>query len=116
MDIVLRSTLGRAVGWTSKHVKGAYLHTIFLLTIVLSSCSFLGLSKRKYASATSGVPVSIIDLPETHLMLRDTCRNFAENELKPIAGAVDKNHQFPPELVRDCFNLVSVVAVSVMIL
>ncbi|GAV05877.1 hypothetical protein RvY_15940 [Ramazzottius varieornatus] len=56
--------------------------------------------KRRFASATLGAPISIIDLPETHLMLRDTCRNFAENELKPVAAAVDKNHQFPPELVR----------------
>ena len=30
------------------------------------------------------------DLPETHQMLKDTCRQFAEAELWPIAGKIDK--------------------------
>ena len=30
------------------------------------------------------------DLPETHQMLRDTCRQFAEGELWPIATQIDK--------------------------
>ena len=30
------------------------------------------------------------DLPETHQMLKDTCRQFAEAELWPIAGEIDK--------------------------
>ena len=30
------------------------------------------------------------ELPETHQMLRDTCRQFAEAELWPIAGKCDK--------------------------
>ena len=33
---------------------------------------------------------TLIDLPETHQMLKDTCRQFAENELWPIAGPIDK--------------------------
>ena len=53
------------------------------------------------ASTASG-PVSIIDLPDTHQMLRDTCRNFADSQLKPIAGAIDKEHRFPKEQV--CFS------------
>lgn len=39
-------------------------------------------------------------LPETHQMLRQTCRDFAENELKPIAANLDKEHKFPLEQVR----------------
>ena len=39
-------------------------------------------------------------LPETHQMLRDTCRQFAENELWPIAGHIDKNCEFPTEAIR----------------
>jgi len=39
-------------------------------------------------------------LPEEHEMLRETCRNFADNELKPIAGMLDKEHQYPAETVR----------------
>jgi len=38
-------------------------------------------------------------LPETHQMLKDTCRQFAEAELWPIAGAIDKACQFPAEQV-----------------
>uniref|UniRef100_A0A0B7AAN1 Short-chain specific acyl-CoA dehydrogenase, mitochondrial n=1 Tax=Arion vulgaris TaxID=1028688 RepID=A0A0B7AAN1_9EUPU len=43
---------------------------------------------------------SLIDLPETHSLLRKTCRDFAENELTPIAGQLDKEHRFPKEQVK----------------
>ncbi|XP_077995488.1 short-chain specific acyl-CoA dehydrogenase, mitochondrial-like [Glandiceps talaboti] len=43
---------------------------------------------------------SLIDLPETHDMLRKTCRDFADNELKPIAGMLDKEHKYPVEQVK----------------
>lgn len=33
-------------------------------------------------------------------MLRNTCREFAENELMPIAGQLDKEHRFPAEQVK----------------
>ncbi|XP_054938702.1 short-chain specific acyl-CoA dehydrogenase, mitochondrial-like [Physeter macrocephalus] len=36
-----------------------------------------------------------VELPETHQMLRQTCRDFAEKELFPIAAQVDKEHRFP---------------------
>ena len=36
-----------------------------------------------------GVP-SFTELPDTHQMLRDTCRQFAEAELWPIATEIDK--------------------------
>lgn len=39
-------------------------------------------------------------LPESHQMLRDTCRSFANNELKPVAAEVDREHRFPAEQVR----------------
>ena len=38
--------------------------------------------------------------PETHQMLRKTCRDFADNELVPIAGSLDKNKTYPAEQVR----------------
>jgi butyryl-CoA dehydrogenase len=34
-------------------------------------------------------------LSETHQMLRQTCRDLAEKELKPIAAALDREHRFP---------------------
>ncbi len=36
---------------------------------------------------------------ETHAMLRKTCRDFAEKELKPIAAALDREHRYPTEQV-----------------
>ncbi|NP_001080869.1 short-chain acyl-CoA dehydrogenase [Xenopus laevis] len=40
------------------------------------------------------------ELPETHQMLRDTCREFAEKELQPIAAELDQKHRFPQDQVR----------------
>lgn len=33
-------------------------------------------------------------------MLRKTCRDFADNELKPIAGILDRDHTYPKEQVK----------------
>ncbi|XP_042697592.1 short-chain specific acyl-CoA dehydrogenase, mitochondrial isoform X3 [Chrysemys picta bellii] len=41
-----------------------------------------------------------VELPETHQMLRQTCRDFAEKELVPIAAQLDKEHRFPAEQVK----------------
>lgn len=38
-------------------------------------------------------------LPETHEMLRQTCRYFADNELAPIAGKLDKESLYPKDQV-----------------
>jgi butyryl-CoA dehydrogenase len=46
-----------------------------------------------------------IDLNEEQRLLRDTCRDFAEKELKPNAMAWDKAHQFPAEAVKKCAEL-----------
>lgn len=40
------------------------------------------------------------ELPDTHQMLRQTCRDFAEKELIPIAGQLDKEHRFPADQVK----------------
>ena len=42
------------------------------------------------ASSSSSNVATFTDLPETHTMLKDTCRQFAEQELWPIAGKIDK--------------------------
>nr|KAG5702314.1 hypothetical protein BaRGS_002981 [Batillaria attramentaria] len=39
-------------------------------------------------------------LPETHEMLRKTARDFADNELVPIAAKLDKECKFPKEQVK----------------
>ena len=37
---------------------------------------------------------------ETHLMLKNTCRDFADNEIVPHAAAIDRGHLFPAEIVK----------------
>lgn len=39
-------------------------------------------------------------LTDEHRMISDMCRNFAETELKPIAGIIDKEHRYPKEQVE----------------
>ncbi|XP_005106286.1 short-chain specific acyl-CoA dehydrogenase, mitochondrial [Aplysia californica] len=48
---------------------------------------------------------SLIDLPETHELLRKTCRDFADNELIPVAAQLDRDHMFPKEQVRQMGEL-----------
>ena len=43
---------------------------------------------------------SLAQLPETHEMLRKTCRDFADKELAPIAASLDKEHRYPLEQVK----------------
>ncbi len=38
-------------------------------------------------------------------MIAQTCRNFAETELKPVASKVDKEHFFPAEQIKKLGNL-----------
>lgn len=48
---------------------------------------------------STNVGSSLFTLSESHEMLRKTCRDFADRELKPIAGELDKTHRYPTELV-----------------
>ncbi len=40
------------------------------------------------------------DLPEDHRLLRDTVRDFARQEVAPVAEELDRTHSFPYEIVR----------------
>jgi short/branched chain acyl-CoA dehydrogenase len=40
------------------------------------------------------------DLGEDHRLLRDTVREFAEQEVAPVAEELDRTHSFPYEIVR----------------
>jgi len=40
------------------------------------------------------------ELPETHQMLKDTCRQFAEAELWPIAGPIDRSGEYPGDVIK----------------
>ena len=45
------------------------------------------------------------ELPETHQMMKDTCRQFAETELWPIAGKIDKSCEYPADTVKKMGDL-----------
>jgi alkylation response protein AidB-like acyl-CoA dehydrogenase len=40
------------------------------------------------------------DLPEDHRLLRDTVREFARQEVAPVAEELDRTHSFPYEIVK----------------
>jgi alkylation response protein AidB-like acyl-CoA dehydrogenase len=40
------------------------------------------------------------DLPDQHQLLRSTVREFAEQEIAPVAEELDRTHSFPYEIVR----------------
>lgn len=43
---------------------------------------------------------SLSALSETHQMLQQTCRDFAEGELKPIAAEIDRSHKYPADQIK----------------
>ena len=54
---------------------------------------------RKFIPLTTRSVSSLASLPESHEMLQQTCRDFAEGVLKPIAHKIDKEHLYPAEQV-----------------
>ena len=68
-----------------------------LLTRLLRPALKCGNNGRRAYSALG--QATFTDLPETHQMLADTCRNFAEQELMPIAGEIDKTGRYPKDQV-----------------
>jgi len=71
-----------------------------LVRPVLSLSSGMGARLCRQMSGAS-----FTELPETHQMLKDTCRQFAEAELWPIAGKIDKTQEFPEEVVKKMGDL-----------
>jgi len=45
------------------------------------------------------------ELEPEHEMLRQTCRDFAQQQLKPIAGDLDREHRFPAEQIAQMGEL-----------
>src|SRR5437868_2455978 len=39
------------------------------------------------------------DLPDDVLMVQETARAFAEEQVLPLAAEIDRNHRFPAELI-----------------
>ncbi|XP_065078808.1 short-chain specific acyl-CoA dehydrogenase, mitochondrial-like [Ochlerotatus camptorhynchus] len=55
---------------------------------------------------------SLAALSETHQMLQKTCRDFADNELIPVAAKIDREHLYPGEQVEKMGEL-GLMAVAV---
>lgn len=64
------------------------------LIIVIFCPSALGLCLRSSRSLSQ-----LAELPETHQILRQTCRDYADRELTPIAAKLDKEHIYPAKQV-----------------
>ncbi|XP_015678520.2 short-chain specific acyl-CoA dehydrogenase, mitochondrial [Protobothrops mucrosquamatus] len=55
---------------------------------------------RRGVLAARGARLLHAGLPETHQMLRETCRDFAAKELAPIAARLDREHRFPDQQIK----------------
>ncbi|KAL7648935.1 UNVERIFIED_CONTAM: hypothetical protein RMT77_000870 [Armadillidium vulgare] len=60
---------------------------------------------NKWTSTCKRSMSGLASLSETHEMLRKTCRDFADSELKPIAGIIDKEQRYPKEQVKKLGDL-----------
>lgn len=75
--------------------------TNYVIYLWLRQCNEISLqSSLAVAKFQQARNASILtSLPETHELLRKTCRDFAEGELKPNASRFDKEHLYPKEQV-----------------
>lgn len=65
------------------------------------SCCFLYLSALGMAVGHSvRCLTQLAELPELHQMMRQTCKDYAQKELAPIAAQLDKDHKFPAKQVK----------------
>jgi butyryl-CoA dehydrogenase len=44
--------------------------------------------------------VQSINISDVHVMLKKTCKEFSDKEIIPLAGKIDKTHEFPKEIVK----------------
>ncbi|XP_068609139.1 short-chain specific acyl-CoA dehydrogenase, mitochondrial [Brachionichthys hirsutus] len=42
----------------------------------------------------------LAELPDTHQILRQTCRDYADRELAPIASKLDRHHSYPARQIK----------------
>ncbi len=48
---------------------------------------------------------NLFSLTDTHMMLKETCADFAEKELKPQAAKFDKEHKYPAAQIKKMASL-----------
>ncbi|XP_068190327.1 short-chain specific acyl-CoA dehydrogenase, mitochondrial isoform X2 [Antennarius striatus] len=54
----------------------------------------------------------LAELPDTHQILRQTCRDYAERELIPIASKLDQSHTYPAKQIQE-LGAMGVMAIEV---
>ncbi|XP_034048965.1 short-chain specific acyl-CoA dehydrogenase, mitochondrial isoform X1 [Thalassophryne amazonica] len=64
----------------------AILRTRKALSLCMRSCRLLS---------------QLAELPETHQILRQTCRDYANRELAPIAAKLDREHSYPNKQIKE---------------
>ena len=73
-------------------------------TTQTKASSLLGASKQNHQSWIAKRCYAFLPdndtLPETHQMLRQTCFDFVEKDLKPVAAATDKDSVYPATQVK----------------
>ncbi len=65
----------------------------------LSGSFLMRCSMRSISSIPS------INFSETHLMLKQTCKDFSDKELAPAASKIDKLHMYPESLIKQMGEL-----------
>lgn len=74
-----------------------------MLALAQRSKTLVNSARSAAMASKAGAQRTYLDWPllkEEHVMIGQTCRNFAETELMPIAAKIDREHFFPAEQVR----------------
>lgn len=77
-----------------------------------STICVLGAAAAIHHRQPSAGIASLSALSETHQMLQKTCRDFADNELRPNAAEFDRNHLYPAKQIPQMGQL-GLMAISV---
>ncbi|XP_001376623.2 short-chain specific acyl-CoA dehydrogenase, mitochondrial [Monodelphis domestica] len=70
------------------------------VSLLVRGCSRVSRAFRPRGWSQLHTVYQSAELPETYQMLRQTCRDFAQKELIPIAGQLDKEHCFPGAQIK----------------
>ena len=65
----------------------------------LSSMRLLAQNLSKYASSRTISTMHSINFSDTHVMLKNTCKDFVDKEILPLAAKIDKESKYPAEIV-----------------
>jgi len=65
-----------------------------------SGCLLKGVSKAVMPGGSRGVATVMADLPEEHAAWQSRVREFAQEELRPLADTFDREKSFPTEQVK----------------